>query len=217
MRLPVRYRPSGLVARCRSGVGLLVGALSTCYHGGWVVGRAPSLMNVGGGPYSQCMKSLVGLGLLASAFAPLVALLAIVQIDELGRVGWAILAACVLAELLLFLVLRTVSQIQARTIETTSVRRADERVLAFTSSYVVPVVVVMLGEGTATTIVATTALVGLLAIIYVRAGLYHLNPTLALLGYRLYEVTETNGTVTMLLTTEKHLAVMSRDVVLDTG
>ena len=39
------------------------------------------------------------------------------------------------------------------------------------------------------TIVATSALVAILALIYVRAGLYHLNPTLAVLGFRLYEVT----------------------------
>lgn len=66
--------------------------------------------------------------------------------------------------------------------------------------------ITLLGESTAPTIAATSALVALLAVIYVRAGLYHLNPTLAVLGFRLYEVTAVNGVVTMLLTRSSHIA-----------
>ena len=49
------------------------------------------------------------------------------------------------------------------------------------------------------------ALVLLLVVIYVRAGMYHLNPTLAVLGYRLYKVTAASGAVTMLLTKTRHI------------
>jgi hypothetical protein len=49
-------------------------------------------------------------------------------------------------------------------------------------------------------------LVAVLALIYVRAGLYHLNPTLAIIGFRLYEVTAVNGAVTMLLTKSGYIA-----------
>jgi len=151
------------------------------------------------------MTRLVGFGLLASAFAPLVALLAVVRFDELGPASWVILAACGVAVLLLVLVLRSVAGIQSRTIDCQSVRSADERVLSFTSSYFVPLVIAVFGESDTPTLVATAALVAVMATIYVRAGLYHLNPTLALAGYRLYEVTATNGTVTMVLTKERHL------------
>jgi hypothetical protein len=85
------------------------------------------------------------------------------------------------------------------------VRRADERVLAFTSTYLVPLVVALFGGAGTATVVGTSAVVVLMATIYVRAGLYHLNPTLALAGYRLYEVTATNGAVTMVLTRARHL------------
>lgn len=150
-------------------------------------------------------KTAVGVGLLASAFAPLVALVSLVRIRELGIVGWVILAACLLAVLFLLLVLRSVKGIQDRTIETKTVRKVDERVLAFTSSYVVPVIVAAFAHDNVPTLVASAGLVLLLAVIYVRAGLYHLNPTLAILGYRLYEVTASNETVTMLLTRARHI------------
>lgn len=152
------------------------------------------------------MTRVVGFGLLASAFAPMVALLAIVKLDQLGRAGWVILAACGMAAVLLALVLRSVAGIQTRTIDSKTVRRADERALAFTSSYVVPLVIAVFGQSEAPTLVATSAVVALMAIIYVRAGLYHLNPTLAIGGYRLYEVTATNGALTMVLTKARHLS-----------
>lgn len=150
-------------------------------------------------------KTAVGAGLLASAFAPLVALVALVRIHELGYVGWVILGVCVLAVLLLLLVLRSVRRVQDRTIQTKTVRQVDERVLAFTSSYVVPVVVAAFVRDNIASLAASGGLVLLIAVIYVRAGLYHLNPTLAIFGYRLYEVTESNERVTMLLTKAKHI------------
>lgn len=150
------------------------------------------------------MKVIVGTGLLVSAFAPLLALIAILKLSTLGWVSWAILAGCVLSLALLWLVLRSVARIQARPVESAEVRRADESVLAFTSSYVVPVVVALFSDDTAS-LVATIALVLLLVIIYVRAGLYHLNPTLAVIGFRLYEVTAINGAATMVLSRSRHL------------
>lgn len=151
------------------------------------------------------MKWLTGVGLLASAFAPLVAVLALVRINQLGWAGWVILGACVAAVLFLALVLASVAKIQERTVVSTSVRHADERVIAFTSSYVVPVVVAAFAPPEVPALIATLVLLVLMVIIYVRAGLYHLNPTLAVLGFRLYEVTTENGTVVMLLTRARHI------------
>jgi hypothetical protein len=67
-------------------------------------------------------------------------------------------------------------------------------------------VVAIFGESGPPTIIATSALMAFLALIYVRAGLYHLNPALAVLGFRLYEVTAVNGAVTMLLSRSRHIA-----------
>lgn len=151
------------------------------------------------------MKWLTGAGLLASAFAPLVAVITLARLHQLGWAGWVILGACVAAVLLLLVVLAGVAKLQERTVVSTSVRHADERVIAFTSSYLVPVVVASFAPPELTTLVATLVLLALLMIIYVRAGLYHLNPTLAVIGFRLYEVTAENGTVVMLLSRARHV------------
>ena len=156
------------------------------------------------------MARVVGAGLLASAFAPLVLVVALLRVHEVGLWAWALVAASIAAMVLLVAVLRTAARIQAHTVETTAVRRADERVLGFTGSYLVPTVVVLLGGKDWATAVTTSVLLVLLAVIYVRGGLYHLNPVLALAGFRLYEVTEENGRLTMLLSRQEHLPQAGR-------
>ncbi|HML51355.1 MAG TPA: hypothetical protein PKD84_08095 [Propionicimonas sp.] len=150
------------------------------------------------------MRKIVGIGLLASAFAPLLALIAVVKLSTLGWASWVILAGCLLSLVILWRVLRGVATLQSRPVESREVRRADESALAFTSSYIVPVVLAVFSDDAAS-LVATGSLILLLIVIYVRAGLYHLNPTLAVLGFRLYQVTATNGTITMLLSHVRYL------------
>jgi len=151
------------------------------------------------------MARVVGAGLLASAFAPLVLLVAVLRLHALGLWGWIFIAASMIAMLLIPAVLKTAARIQAHTVTTKAARHADERVLGFTGSYLAPAVVALFGGKDWLTTVATAALVVLLAVVYVRGGLYHLNPVLALAGFRLYEVIEENGRITMLLSRRDHL------------
>lgn len=151
------------------------------------------------------MRWVTGAGLLTSAFAPLVAVVALVRIQQLGVVAWVILLGCLLSVLFLRLVLRALSRLQERQIVSVEVRRADERVVSFTSSYVVPVVLAAFAPTDVPGLVATLGLLALMVVIYLRAGLYHLNPTLAVLGYRLFEVRAENGSLVMLLTRSDHL------------
>ena len=150
------------------------------------------------------MRTVAGVGLLMSAFAPLVAVLALVRMAELGWVAWVILAGCALSLLFLGMVLRSVGKLQERTVTSTSVKQADERVIAFSSSQVLPIVVATISPPQVSSFIATLALLAIIVVIYVRAGLFHLNPTLAVLGFHLYEVTASNGTF-MLLTRDRHL------------
>lgn len=141
----------------------------------------------------------------------MVALLAILKLSVLGWVGWVVIGACFASLVLLGLVFRSLEKVQPRPVEAVEVSHEDERVLTFTSSYVVPVGVALFSGGDVASLVATVALVLLLITIYVRAGLYHLNPTLAVLGFRLYRVKAASGAVTMLLSRAQH--VPQRDVV----
>jgi hypothetical protein len=143
--------------------------------------------------------------LLASAFSPLLAVM--VLLAALGGEPWltAVLMAVALAPIgVLALVLRALRRVQATRLRTTRVRARDLDVLGFVSSYVLPVAVALFAGETRED-VASLLLLGLLAVVYVRAGLYHLNPALTMLGYRLYEVEQDNGAAVMVLTRARHL------------
>jgi hypothetical protein len=151
------------------------------------------------------MMRIAGLVLLASAFSPLVALLALLRAQSLGWVVWPVLAECVFSLIFLAAAISGLRRVQTRPLATTAVRAADERILGFTSSYILPIVVALLGDAGLFDAVATCALVGFIAWIYVQAGLYHLNPTLAALGFRLYEVTLESGEQAMVLSPARHI------------
>ncbi len=143
--------------------------------------------------------------MLASAFSPLLAVM--VLLAALGGEPWltGLLMVVALAPIgVLVLVLRALGRVQVTRLRTTRVRARDLDVLGFVSSYVLPVAVALFAGETRED-VASLLLLGLLAVVYVRAGLYHLNPALTLLGYRLYEVEQDNGAAVMVLTRERHL------------
>jgi hypothetical protein len=151
-------------------------------------------------------RVLIGLGLLGSAFAPLAALITALQWEQMGWLRWPICVVCIATVVLLVAVIRATRSAYPDTIQAEQVRACDEQVLAFASGYVVPVLVAGFAEDDRITLYASGALVVLLATIYVRGQLYHLNPTLAVFGFRLYQVTAVNGTVTMLLSHQRRIA-----------
>lgn len=149
--------------------------------------------------------SLVGAALLASAFSPLAAVMVLVA--RAGGEVWltaGLVLLCLLPIAVLLLVLRALSHVQLTRLRTKQVRVRDQDVLAFVSAYVLPLAAVLL-SGDATGDVASLLFLALMGLVYVRAGLFHLNPTLTLLGYRLYEVVQHNGAAVMLLTKNKHV------------
>lgn len=150
-------------------------------------------------------SSLVGAALLASAFSPLVAVMVLVA--RAGGQAWltaGLVLVCLLPVGVLLLVLRALRYVQLTRVRTRQVKVRDQDVLGFVSAYVLPFAAVVLA-GDASGDLAGLLFLALVALVYVRAGLYHLNPTLTLLGYRLYEVTQDNGAAVMLLTKSRHV------------
>lgn len=151
-------------------------------------------------------RSLVGGALLASAFSPLLAVMVLIvqPSDELWLT--VVFVALALTPIpLLLLVLRALGRVQRTRVHTREVRSRDQDVIGFVSAYVLPLAAVILAGDGSYGDAATLLLLGFLALVYIRGGLYHLNPTFTLLGYRLYEVVQVNGAAVMVLTRAHHL------------
>jgi hypothetical protein len=155
--------------------------------------------------------STIGLGLLASAFAPLLVVLALV-IQPLPGLGPNIALAVVFAApvALLALVLTAARGLPSERVDVRTATPRDIDLIAFLASYLVPIAVGLFAFDVAR-LVAMIVLLVLLAVVYVGAELFYLNPILACLGYRLYQVVDdASGVSVVVLTRRRGLAAGGR-------
>lgn len=147
------------------------------------------------------MTILAQFALFLSSYAPLFGVFSL--LDSFGR-GAPTIACVVLAAvglLLPFVVLGATRSMASQNLEVASSQVRDGDALAYIATYLVPFAAV-----TATTARERGALglfVLVIAVIYIRSGLFYINPLLALAGYRLFQVTTTGGTSAVLLSRKR--------------
>lgn len=147
----------------------------------------------------------IGIGLFASAFSPVLVAIALVSAPfASAAANIALIAVCAAPAALVGLTLRSARRLQDTRVTYLKVRRADRDVLAFVSSFVLPITAAFLATSVAAW-AATGVLLLLLVVVYLRAQLYQLNPILTLLGFRVFEVESDTGIITVVLSRRQSL------------
>jgi hypothetical protein len=142
--------------------------------------------------------------LFLSSYAPLFGVFALLQ--TFGS-GWTL--ACVLLAIagpillvaVLVVVLVNVAP-QSLGVGTSATRDGDA--VAYVATYLVPFAA--LSVSTLREQLALGFFVVLIALLYVRAGLFYVNPLLAVLGYRLFQVVTPSGATVVLIARRSFLA-----------
>ena len=151
------------------------------------------------------MKAWVGLGLFASAFSPVLVALALVTTPFDSVVPDLLLVlVCAAPALIVGVTLRALRRLQDNRVRYVKVRRVDRDVLAFMASFVLPIATAFFAVDAARW-AATGVLLALLVVVYVRGQLFHLNPVLSALGFRLFEVETAGGAVMTVLSRRRSL------------
>jgi len=149
------------------------------------------------------MTAFAQFALFLSSYSPLFAVFAL--LDSFGS-GWptrvclGVAVVGLLLPALIFLIARRLAP-QSLRVESSQIRDGDA--LAYIATYLVPFAAI-----TATTARERGALglfVFLIAMLYVRSELFYINPLLALVGYRLFQVATPAGTSVVLLTRRRFL------------
>ncbi len=149
------------------------------------------------------MTAFAQFALFLSSYSPLFAVFAL--LDSFGS-GWptrvclGVAVVGLLLPVLIFLIARRLAP-QSLRVESSQIRDGDA--LAYIATYLVPFAAI-----TATTARERGALglfVFLIAVLYVRSELFYINPLLALVGYRLFQVATPAGTSVVLLTRRRFL------------
>lgn len=143
------------------------------------------------------MNVLARLGLFLSSYSPLFGIFAL--LTTFGH-GWPVYV-CLVLMLVGFIATFAIPVVSGRmtgqTLRINAVQVRDSDALSYVVTYIVP-----LGSLAATTGRQQAAIVifmALIAVLYVRAGLFYVNPLLALLGYRIYQVATPSGVSATLL------------------
>lgn len=143
------------------------------------------------------------LTLFVSSYAPLLVVLGL--LDSFGC--WVINAFCIAlaaASLLaLWLAFRSWRRLATTRVVTARVRHRDADAIAYVASYLVPFASV--GADGWRERAALLIFLSLLAVLYVRAHLFYVNPVLALFGFRLFELETDSGRVMLLISKRDYL------------
>jgi hypothetical protein len=149
------------------------------------------------------MTAFAQFALFLSSYSPLFAVFAL--LDSFGS-GWpprvCLLVAAVglMLPVLMFLIARRLAP-QSLHVESSQVRDGDA--LAYIATYLVPFAAI--SATTARERGALGLFVVLIAVLYVRSELFYIDPLLALVGYRLFQVATPAGTSAVLLTRRRFL------------
>ena len=147
----------------------------------------------------------MGIGLFASAFSPVLVALALVTWPFASTAfNILLLVLCALPAAMVGLTLRAAARLQDNRVRYAKLRRTDRDVLTFMASYVLPIATAFFAADAARW-AATGILLLLLIVIYVRGQLFQLNPVLAVLGYRLFELESDEGAFVTVLSRRRSL------------
>lgn len=136
--------------------------------------------------------------LVATSIAPILVTFGIVELSQPDISWWRVVFYFALGAVLLLLCWAIVrvatAKMQRLPFRPASIKSADSEVVGFMVAYLLPLVTA--GRPQLVILVGALCVVGVLVW---GASAYHINPLLNLLGYKIYEVTDTDGATYLLL------------------
>lgn len=142
--------------------------------------------------------------LFVSSYAPMLLLFGVLDTFGIEPLRWALIvlgaASLGLLPIMFFVAKKNGNP---RTLQLTEAKPKDIEMLAFFASYVVPFTTVAPGNATRTW--GLIVFLVLTAGIYLRNGLYYLNPIIALLGFKVFDVKIEGGTSALMITRRKYV------------
>ncbi len=139
--------------------------------------------------------------LFLSSYFPLAVVLFVLLVREQPIWATAILFAGLLGLVGLWYYLHSLQETAPQRVTVAGVQRRDREVIGYLLGYVVPYLAVPFSEVERG--IGMIIFLGVVAFLFIRANMIHINTMLMLVGYRLYDVTLENGGVHALITKDR--------------
>ncbi|OEU63705.1 MAG: hypothetical protein BBJ57_05990 [Desulfobacterales bacterium PC51MH44] len=145
---------------------------------------------------------LIKLLLFISSYFPLALIFAIqffLKSDYVCALTSIIIGGLGLIGMIIYLLAK--NRINQITVTVVTIGRRDNDAMSYIVSYILPFIVLPTGDFGDK--ISLGIFLFVLCILYINSGMIHINPTLNLFGWHIYEITRTDGEVCSLLTRRK--------------
>jgi hypothetical protein len=140
--------------------------------------------------------------LFLSSYVPLWIIFGIVSICPHPYIGWAFFFLAAVSAIVTMLFLREVKALQGLNVTLTKIHRRDSETMSYIASYIIPFAATSLDK--IEQVLSLLVFFSVLCLVYVNSAMIHINPLLTIIGYRLYEIEDSNGD-TIFLISERRL------------
>lgn len=141
--------------------------------------------------------------LFLSSYAPLFVALGLLDSFNCRLIAYACYGVAAASVVALWLAFRSWRQLATAQVTVARARHRDADAIAYVATYIVPFA--SLGVDTLQERIALAGFVLLVAVLYIQAHLFYVNPLLALVGFRLFEVEADNGRLMLVISRKKYL------------
>ena len=149
------------------------------------------------------MTTIAQCALFLSSYSPLFAVFALLDNFGGGIPSWICLGLALLGPLLLCAMLRVAHRLSPQGLHVGTSQIRDGDAMAYIATYLVPFAAV--AATTPRERGALAIFVLLIAVLYIRSELFYVNPLLALVGYRLFQVSTRGDSSAVLITHRRFL------------
>jgi hypothetical protein len=129
--------------------------------------------------------------LFLSSYIPLWVIFAIITARDWRYLSLSFAGLAILSFLGTLIFLRLVQRLQGIQLAVGVIHRKDSETMSYIASYVIPFAATAFDK--LEQVVALGVFLVVLCMVYVNSSMIHINPLLSLLGYRLYEISDTEG------------------------
>jgi hypothetical protein len=149
------------------------------------------------------MTAFAQVSLFLSSYSPLFVVFALLDSFGGGTSSWLCLAVAAIGLVLLLILYKVARGFAPQNLNIVSSQIRDGDAIAYIATYLVPFAAI--AATTARERGALGLFVLLIAVLYVRSELFYINPLLAVVGYRLFQVATPSGASVVLLTRQRFL------------
>jgi hypothetical protein len=153
--------------------------------------------------------------LFLSSYAPLFVIIALRAWRDSRHLAVGIAIVAILSVIVLFVFLRTARKLSAEKVGISSISSRDGDAMSYIVTYLLPFLAVTLSDPT--DVVSLCIVLFVIGLLYVNSNMIYTNPVLNVVGYHIFQVQDSDGKTSALISKRSYIRIGSEVDVISLG